>query len=111
MDRKTFDEKIALISKKEIIPSKTGVCSYKILHISIKDKKIVFKKDSEKKESIDIDSLYKAYIENDFLNTKSIKKHIKSYNRSPAIAILMAAGLLDENGNRINEHIEKPLSK
>lgn len=59
MDRKTFDEKIALISKKEIIPSKTGVCSYKILHISIKDKKIVFKKDSEKKESIDIDSLIK----------------------------------------------------
>ena len=109
MDRKTFDEKIALISKKEIIPSKTGVCSYKIL--SIKDKKIVFKKDSGKKESIDIDSLYKAYIENDSLNTKSIKKYIKSYNRSPAIAILMAAGLLDENGNRINEHIEKPLSK
>lgn len=100
MDRKTFNEKIASISNKKTIPSKKKSASYKV--ISVNDKVCHFKKLSNDIQSIEIDSLYKAYTENDSLNTKSMAEYIKSFNRSPAIAILMAAGLLDENGNKIN---------
>lgn len=100
MDRNKFNEKIASISNKKTIPSKTGVASYKL--VSINNKECCFKKLSNNVQSIEIDSLYKAYAENNSLNTTSMAEYIKSYNRSPAIAILMAAGLIDENGNKIN---------
>lgn len=100
MDRNKFNEKIASISNKKTIPSKTGVASYKL--VSINNKECCVKKLSKNVQSIEIDSLYKAYTENNSLNTTSMAEYIKSYNRSPAIAILMAAGLIDENGNKIN---------
>lgn len=52
---------------------------------------------------LELDVLYQAYVENDFINTKTLLNggYIKERKRSPAIALMAAAGLLDENGNTI----------
>lgn len=52
---------------------------------------------------IDLDILYHAYTECEKINTVVLrdKGYVKGFKRSPSVAIMKAAGLLDEDGYTI----------
>lgn len=49
---------------------------------------------------IDLNGLYRAYLENDRINVSTLRddEYVTVRWRSPSIAIMMNAGLIDENG-------------
>ena len=58
------------------------------------------KRESGLSFNIDLDVLYRAYIDNDKVNTNTLLDggYITDRKRSPSIAIMMDAGLIDEEG-------------
>lgn len=68
--------------------------------IDLKGGKIYYTRESTgNTESIYIDDLYSIYSKEEFINTKIIKEYIDR-KQSPGLAILIAAGLYDKNGNK-----------
>lgn len=57
-------------------------------------------RESDNKFEIDLDVLYQAYIDNDKVNTSTLLEggYVIGRKRSPSIAIMRNAGLIDENG-------------
>ena len=53
--------------------------------------------------NVDLDILYRAYTECENINTVVLrdKGYVKGFKRSPSVAIMKAAGLLDEDGYTI----------
>lgn len=82
------------------IPSKTGKASYTsfksdgdILHFT--------RVRTKKRWRLDMKLLYKIYTTNKFINTSVVKSIGKGRVNSPSVAVLMAIGCLDADGNRI----------
>jgi len=58
-------------------------------------------RESNSKFKIDLDVLYQAYLDNDVINTNTLRdgEYITDRKRSPSIAIMRNAGLIDDNGH------------
>lgn len=97
---KTKDELIKRIKTFDRIFSKTGRASYSEFQI---DGSIVrFTRDNTKQRwSLDIDVVYTAYRKEKYIDTVVLKRHLSGRVYSPSLAILIASGFCDENGNRI----------
>jgi hypothetical protein len=88
-----------LITALKTIPSKTGKASYKSIRVI--GNRVSLKRESSGEEvSISIEELYNVYKKESFINTTILRKYITGFVYSPALAILMATGLYDQNGNR-----------
>ena len=59
--------------------------------------------ESESQFNVDLESLYQAYQDNDIVNTNTLLHggYVTGRWRSPSIAIMQNAGLIDEKGNTI----------
>ena len=68
--------------------------------ISIKGNKCKGKRESGSCFEINLDALYNAYIDNEKVDTKTLLdgKYIIERKRSPSIAIMISAGLIDSDG-------------
>lgn len=88
--------------KNQTITSKSGSSSYSDI-IRINNICIGIRSGSSGSEfKLNLDELYKAYEKSANLNTKSLIEFMgKKRCRSAAIAIMMAANLLDEYGNTL----------
>lgn len=58
-------------------------------------------RESDSTFKIDLDVLYQAYLDNDIINTNTLLKggYVTDRKRSPSIAIMRNAGLIDNYGN------------
>jgi hypothetical protein len=99
-----------MISKPEFIDrlrqlpdriySKTKSASY--TNFIFKGNTLQFKRvNTEQIWDLDIDILYDIYRNNPFINTTTIKNITGKRVNSPSIAVLMAIGCIDGNGNRL----------
>ena len=97
---KTKNELFKHIKKFGRIFSKTGRASYSNFQV---DGSIVrFTRDNtRKRRSVDIDVVYAVYRKEKYINTVVLKRHLSGRVYSPSLAILIASGFCDENGNRI----------
>ena len=68
--------------------------------ININGNKCKGKRESGSCFEVNLDALYKAYIDNDKVDTKTLLdgKYIIERKRSPSIAIMTSAGLIDNDG-------------
>ena len=87
------------IDKKEFIEKISKIHSAKSVHGKIYSSIVVYgstcsgiREDTGKSFEIDLDELYKAYKENDYLNTSKLKPYVDRV-QSPSYAILIAANL------------------
>lgn len=93
------DDFIKKLSILKNATSKTGTASYS--SFLLKGSKLYFKRDNKNTYwEIDINQLYEAYCNLNFINTVNIQKYINGRVYSPACAILIAMGLYDEDGNK-----------
>lgn len=62
---------------------------------------IEFTRESQSHESIDIQNLFDAYEKENHIDTTILRKYIKGWKYSPALAILKAAGFYNEKGVKV----------
>ena len=75
-----FIEKLNDLCKSKSIPSKTGRVSYSSFKIEMNT--ISFKRDNVNTIwKIDIDKLYRAYTELDYIDTKNIRPYVNNANQ------------------------------
>ena len=53
--------------------------------------------------NLNLKELYQIYCHNSFINTSVIKEETGGRVNSPSVALLLAIGCIDKNGNRINK--------
>ena len=83
------------IRQLQIIKEADSVQGVHYSQINICKNKIQGIRDSTQKSfTVDIESLYRAYSENDVINTSVLKEYIKNRVQSPAYAILIKMGIL-----------------
>ena len=96
---KEFIERIK--SVPTTIPSITGKAFY--TGFRIEEDRLYFHRVVPKTNwNLNFKELYKIYCRNSFINTSVIKKETGGRVNSPSVALLLAIGCIDKNGNRIN---------
>lgn len=95
---KEFIKRIQALPKT--IPSKTGMAAY--TGFTIQGDMLYFHRVIPRTDWIlDLKELYRIYSRNSFINTAVIKKETGGRTNSPSVAVLLAIGCIDRNGNRI----------
>jgi hypothetical protein len=93
---KAFVERLRAVSSAVSIK---GSASYH--SILVEGNKIFYTRESTgQRESIRLEQLYEVYKKENFIDTKVVSAYITRRTYSPAVAILMAAGLYDADGDR-----------
>jgi hypothetical protein len=95
-----FIERVKAVPKT--IPSKTGKASYTGFRID--GDTLYFHRVVPKTNwNLNLPELYRIYLSNSFINTSVIKKETGGRVNSPSVALLLAIGCIEKNGNRIND--------
>jgi hypothetical protein len=98
LNKQQFTEALTRLPKK--VSSKSGKASYS--QFRQEGNMLVFKRDNTGYEwSINIDELFTAYQQLDFINTNNIRQYVSGMVYSPSCAVLIALGLYDGKGNRL----------
>ncbi len=100
----------SMISKKEFlgrianlpheIPSKTAIARYSGFKVE-GDVLHFYRIIPRTNWRLELDVLYDIYSNNKFINTSVVKEQTAGRVNSPSVAILMAIGCIDADGNRI----------
>jgi hypothetical protein len=101
-----FRQKLASVYEASSVKKGT-----KYSDIKIQDAVITFQRNEGSCECIAISDLYRIYSNEVTINTGILKTYIPGKTQSPAFAILVAAGLYDKFGNRINFEPVKPVKR
>lgn len=83
------------IRQLQVVKEAESVQGVTYSHIEIHEKKIQGMRESTQQPfTINMESLYQAYTENDVINTSVLKKYVNNRVQSPAYAILIKMGLI-----------------
>lgn len=96
----TKQDFIVQLSNLKRVTSITGKASYS--SFKVMDNKLHFiRENNQTNWAINIDQLYEAYSNLDFINTVAIRKYVSGRVYSPSCAVLIALNLFDSKGNKI----------
>jgi hypothetical protein len=97
---KTKNELIKQIRRFGVIRSVTRRASYS--EFNLEGDILTFKRNSTGNyRHVNLDQLYEAYRSENHINTVVLKNYLGNWVYSPGLAILIAAGFCDGDGNRI----------
>ena len=99
LNKLEFYSKLKTLSNHKVwsITKKASYSNFKI-----EGNLILFKRDfTNKNWTINIDELYSAYTNEDFINTIVLRKYMSNRVYSPSLAILIELKLIDNKGNNL----------
>lgn len=83
------------IRQLQVVKEAESVQGVTYSHIEVHEKKIQGMRESTQQPfTINMESLYQAYTENEVINTSVLKKYVNNRVQSPAYAILIKMGLI-----------------
>lgn len=100
ISEKEFIERVRSVPK--MIPSITGKAAYTGFRIEA-DTLYFHRVVPKTNWDLNLKELYRIYLSKSFINTSVIKKETGGRVNSPSVALLLAIGCIDKNGNRINK--------